>query len=132
MGVLNRLRASLIFVDHPELNVTSSCLTVHGITLKFQEKGDFDAPKNPPNDYLIATVIANLARPQAQRWKTKLETNAFLGNAILRSDSADITPYFLRDCRIVNIGDQDFSGIDPNFPFHIRGIYEINGESTAP
>jgi hypothetical protein len=132
-GVLNRIRASVIFASNPQLNVTAPYLGRRGITLAFS--GDatvyIDAMTGAvtsPEPYLRVTMVMHLIKAQsfAQLYKTQLELLTLLGDATVRPDAPTMQPYFLTNTAIMNPGDQDFSGADADFPIRIGGVYQIN------
>ena len=132
-GPLQRLRASVIFANFPNLSVTSPFLGKRGISVSFQ--GDstayIDAMASSvasPEPYLRFAMTIHLLKtlPLAQQWKTQLELLTLLGPATLRPDAPAMQPYNLSNCSIVSPGDQDFSGSDADYPVRVGGIYIIN------
>jgi len=75
-GVLNRLRASVVYNDHPELNVTSNFLTTEGIRLALEGNATDLLPAmvslvSSPAPYLAASITMSIVRSAtlaAIRW----------------------------------------------------------------
>ncbi len=76
VGVLNRVRASIKFTDHSELNVSASYLAKEGVELVFQgNMTDFlpamTGAVQSPQPYMIMQAKVHLLRSQALGRSTK-------------------------------------------------------------
>lgn len=130
---LNRIRASVLFQDFPQLSVTAPFLGKRGISLSFQ--GDATAyletmtgAVTSPEVYLRCTLTIYLIKTLflAQAFKTQLELSTLLGPATVRPDTGAMQPYNLTQCAVINPGDQDFSGADADYLIRIGGVYQVN------
>jgi hypothetical protein len=134
-GVLNRVRASVIWTLFPALNVTAPYLGRDGISL---------TPDNPITTFLATmtgaipskevfqkmTLTVHLLKPQqlSDLYKQQIESDSFLGQGTIRPDIQDIGlgPYQLNNCSIENVRDLAFAGRDEGFVVSIGGYYNIN------
>jgi hypothetical protein len=134
-GVLNRVRASVIWTAFPSLNITAPYLGRDGISL---------APDNPVTTFLATmtgaipskevyqkmTLTIHLLKPQqlADLYKQQIESDSFLGAGTVRPDVQDVGlgPFGLSNCSIENYRDLAFSGRDEGFIVSIGGYYNIN------
>src|SRR5262249_4137174 len=92
-GVLNRLRASVVFQDFPELNVISSFLTTEGIRLALEGNATDLLPAmvslvSSPAPYLAASMTMSLVRSStlAELYKLQFEDNTLMGLATIIPD----------------------------------------------
>lgn len=132
-GTLNRLRASVVWPDHPELNVTPAFmgkdmigLSLDGEATAFHETAT--GAVTSPNPYQVATLTIALLKtqPLANAYKARMELLALLGNGIVRPDSSILTPYPLVNCSIESVAPQKYSGENADFVVTIKGYYNIN------
>ncbi|MFW0766693.1 hypothetical protein ACN0IV_12720 [Trabulsiella odontotermitis] len=135
VGVLNRVRASVKFTDHPELNVSASYLAREGV--EFSAQGNFTeflpamtGAVQSPQPYVIVQARIHLLRSQAlaKQYKTQWEQNATIGNAMLYSDSTVFGDFELINTAITNVQDMSFAGGEPGVVLTITGTYYINAE----
>jgi hypothetical protein len=135
VGVLNRVRASIKFTDHSELNISASYLAKQGVELIFQgNMTDFlpamTGAVQSPQPYLIMQAKAHLLRSQAlgAQFKTQWELNTALGNAKVYSDSSVFGDFEVLNTAITNVADMNFAGGEPGVAITITGTYYINSE----
>lgn len=134
-GVLNRVRASVKFNDHPELNVSASYLAKEGVELSFQGNlTDFlpamTGAVQSPQPYMIMQARVHLLRSQslAKQYKSQWELNSAIGNAKVYSDSTVFGDFELLNTAITSVQDMTFAGGDPGVVLTITGTYYINSE----
>lgn len=135
VGVLNRVRASIKFSDHPELNVSASYLAKEGVELVFQgNMTDFlpamTGAVQSPQPYMIMQAKVHLVRSQAlgAQYKTQWETNTAIGDAKVFSDSSTFGDFEVFSTAITNVQDMSFAGGQPGVAITITGTYYINSE----
>ncbi|QQN37209.1 hypothetical protein JHW33_08380 [Rahnella aceris] len=134
-GVLNRVRASVKFNDHPELNVSASYLAKQGVEISFQGNiTDFlpamTGAVQSPQPYLIMQGKVHLLRSQAlaAQYKSQWERNSAIGDAKLYSDSSVFGDFEIYDTGITNVQDMTFAGGEPGVAITITGTYYVNSE----
>ena len=135
VGVLNRVRASIKFTDHSELNVSASYLAKEGVELVFQgNMTDFlpamTGAVQSPQPYMIMQAKVHLLRSQAlgAQYKTQWEANTAIGDAKIYSDSSTFGDFEVMNTAITNVQDMSFAGGEPGVAITITGTYYINSE----
>ncbi|KAB0559445.1 hypothetical protein [Pantoea stewartii] len=135
VGVLNRVRASIKFTDHSELNVSASYLAKEGVELVFQgNMTDFlpamTGAVQSPQPYMIMQAKVHLLRSQAlgAQYKTQWEANTAIGDAKVYSDSSTFGDFEVMNTAITNVQDMSFAGGEPGVAITITGTYYINSE----
>lgn len=135
VGGLNRVRASIKFTDHPELNVSASYLAKEGVELVFQgNMTDFlpamTGAVQSPQPYLIMQAKVHLLRSQAlgAQYKAQWEANTAVGDAKVYSDSSTFGDFEVMNTAITNVQDMSFAGGEPGVAITITGTYYINSE----
>lgn len=132
-GTLNRLRGSVVWNDHPELNVTAPFLgkdgiglTLNGEATQFYET--MTGAVTSPQPYQSITLTMNLLKtqPLSDAYKARQELLALLGDGVVRPDSAQLSPYQLVNCSIEGVAPLKFSGEDAGYVVTIKGYYNIN------
>lgn len=134
-GVLNKVRASVKFTDHPELDVSASFLTQDCIDLSFQGDAGVLLPTltggvSSPNPMQMIDIKIHLVRSQslAQLFKNQIEKNTYLGPAKIYTDSSTLGDFSIRQATMRSCGDVSFSGRDPAFLISLFGIYDVNSD----
>jgi len=132
-GVLNRVRASAKFTQHPELNVSASYLAKEGVELVFQGTLVEPLPAmtgvvQSPQPYIQVQAKVHLLRSQAlgAQYKAQWEVDALLGDVRLYTDSSVFGEFDMTNSAITNVGDMTFSGGDPGVVITITGTYYVN------
>ncbi|MGL5386635.1 MAG: hypothetical protein ACRDCA_12405 [Serratia sp. (in: enterobacteria)] len=132
-GVFNKVRASVKFTQHPELNITAAYLTQDAIDIQFQGDAGVLLPTMTggapsPNPYQMINVQIHLVRSQgmAQLFKNQIETDTFLGEAKIFSDTTTLGDFVIRSATLRSAGDVSFAGRDPAFLISVFGIYDVN------
>jgi hypothetical protein len=59
-------------------------------------------------------------------FKSRIESNAQVGNVTVKTDSIEFPDYNLINCAITDLKELSFSGKDPSFIITVTGIYYIN------
>lgn len=134
-GTLNRLKASLIPADFPQLIVTASYLDKDGIGVTFEgasgtSYGTMTGTVTSPEPYMMATALVRLVRTQslADAYKRQMEESVLLGDVTVRPDvqSAGISPFQFMNCQIINVGELQFNGQNVGFGVSIQGYWPLN------
>jgi hypothetical protein len=122
-GTLNRLRASIIWPAFPQLNVTAPFLGKEGIRQSIDGSAS-------PEPYRIVTLTMHLLKSQslADLYKKQEETNALLGDGVIRPDATPLSPYAIVNCAIMGVSDLDYSGADAGYAVRINGYYSVNSQ----
>lgn len=133
LGTLNRIRASIVIPDAPQLNVTSSFLGQAGISLGFSGDTTSMLPQmtgvvTSPEPYIMATLTAQLVRSQAlaDLYKARMELNALLGDLSVIPDASTLSQYQISNCAIQSVREIPMTGNDASFTITISGTYFIN------
>lgn len=134
-GMLNRVRASVKFTDHPELNVSASYLAKEGVEIGFQ--GNIVEPLaamagvvQSPQPYILSAVKIHLLRSQALAsvYKAQLEKDGVVGDIRLYTDSKTFGEFDLFNVAITSVGDMTFAGGDPGVVITLTGTYYVNSD----
>lgn len=134
-GVLNRVRASIKFVQFPELNISAPYLTQDAINISFQGDAGVLLPTltggvSSPNPFQMIQMQIHLVRSQSmgQLFKNQIEKNTTLGDAKIYSDSTTLGDFSIRQATIRSAQDLSVSGRDPAFVVEVFGIYDVNAD----
>jgi hypothetical protein len=137
-GTLNRLRASVVYEDFAELNVTASYLDKQAVGISFQGDAGVLLPTltggvTSPEPYQIAIVTIHLLRSQAlsDAYKTQFENDTSMGSVNVIPDSNTLENYQLENCILMKVDDQEFSGTTTGFVVRLAGIYYVNAALFA-
>lgn len=137
-GTLNRLLASVVFADTPQLNVTSSYLAREAISIAFDGDtslliGTLTSAVTSPEPYIYGTVTMHLLRTQAlgNAFKTQVETNTTMGSVTVYPDSNALTPFQLNNCVLMSVQEMTMAGADAGLIIRLRGVYNINSSLFA-
>lgn len=132
-GSLNLLRASVVWPSADDLNVTPSYLVKAGIRVAFQGRsveyiGAMTGMITSPQPYMSfeMTININKANGLASLYKSRMETNALIGDGTVRPDTTGLEPYNFVNCSIEGVRELDFSGADGGFAVIIGGYYLTN------
>lgn len=132
-GTLNRLLASVVYADYPQLNVTSSYLAREAISMAFDGDtslliGTLTSAVTSPEPYVYGTVTMHLLRTQAlgNAYKTQVETNTTLGSVTVYPDSVALSPFQLNNCVLQVVQEMPFDGTQASLVIRLRGVYNIN------
>jgi hypothetical protein len=132
-GVLNRLRASVTYNDHPELNVTSNFLTTEGIRLALEGNATDLLPAmvslvSSPAPYLSASLTMSLVRSStlAQLYKLQIEDVTLMGMVTIWPDTDVLTPFVLNNVALESVREMAMAGMEAAMVVTARGYYNVN------
>jgi hypothetical protein len=132
-GVLNRLRASVIFAEHPELNVTSNFLTTEGIRLALEGNATDQLPAmvslvSSPAPYMAAAVTMSIVRSSslASIYQGQLEDITLVGLVSIFPDTDVLNPFILNNVAIESIREMAMAGMEAAIVVSARGYYNVN------
>jgi hypothetical protein len=136
-GTLNRLVASVTWQNFSSLNVTPSFLNREAIRLALEGQSVVYLPTiagavTSPEPYMMISCTIHLLKTQqiAGLYKAQMESNALLGNGVVRPDVAQgqggLPPYDIVNCSIAGVRELDFSGNDAGWAVTCRGYYLVN------
>lgn len=134
-GTLNRLRGSVTVTSNTSLNVTASYLGKEGISLSFDSPTDtvidtMVGVVQSPEPYQRVTCAIHLLKTQAlaDMWKQQIEGNVLIGEIVVKTDAATLSPYQVSNCAVMNVNPLKFDGTDAGYIVMISGIYYINAD----
>lgn len=137
-GNLNRIKATLIWSDFPNLNITPDYLGSEGISLGFEDVATARIPTmtglvNSPEAFQTVSVSAHLLKTQqlAQLYEEQRQNYTLLGQCTIRPDvstnnAGSIDPYLLLNMSITNIAELRFNGSDAGYRVLLGGYMLIN------
>lgn len=132
-GTLNRLLASVVYANFPQLNVTSPFLGKAAITVAFEGQtslliGTLTGAVTSPEPYMFATVTMHLVRSQAlaQAYKAQIETNTTMGSVNIIPDTTTLQPFQLDTCVLQSMKEINFDGTQSELTITLQGVYRIN------
>lgn len=133
-GTLNLLKASVVFADFPQLNVTAPFLARQGIKLALEGDSVEYLPTMTggvpsPQPYQLCLVTINLVKTQnlAGQFKAQYENSVLVGNLTVRPDVVTgLTPYDLYNCSLATPREQSYAGDEASWVIGLRGYYLIN------
>ena len=132
-GTLSRLRGSIVFSDHPELNITASFLGPEGINMT--PEGDITqilptmvGTVNSPEPYQMMTVEIELLKSQSfsDLFKQQLEGNSVIGDFTVRPDSTTLSPFQIQNGAIMTASAGRLNGTSVAYMVSLRGYYTVN------
>jgi hypothetical protein len=134
-GVLNRVRASVKFTDHPELNASASYLAKEGVEISFQGNivealQAMTGVVQSPQPYILAQAKIHLLRSQAlaTQYKKQWEVNGIVGDVRLYTDSSVFGEFDMTNTAITSVADMTFAGGDPGVVITLTGTYYVNSD----
>lgn len=133
-GVINRLRASIVVVDNPELNITASYLGPSGISIAFDgpfttQIDQMTGATQSPEPFVPVTITIPLIRAQALAnvYKQRVEVNTLIGDITVRGDASTLDVYqFTNGAIDMSPAELAFSGKTADFNVRIKAYYNIN------
>lgn len=132
-GVLNRLRASVVWSDYPELNVTSNFLTTEGIRLALEGNATDLLPAmvslvSSPAPYLSASITMSIVRSAslANLYKLQFENTTLMGIATIWPDTDVIPVFTINNVALESIREMAFAGMEAAMVVTARGYYNVN------
>lgn len=132
-GTLNRIRASVVWTDFPQLNVISSYLGREGIRLALEGNatdyfGTMTGAVPSPAPYQICTLTMSLlkSQPLSNIYKNQFEADCILGMATVRPDATTLGIYSLNNVVLESVREMTFAGEDPTWVVTAKGYYLVN------
>jgi|SRR5580692_3111875 hypothetical protein len=132
-GSLNRIRASVVWPDNPQLNLTSGYLAKEGLRLALEGNASDYLPTMTgavpsPAPYQIVTLTMALVKsqPLAAVYKAQFESNCVVGDATVRPDSTTLGLYSLNNLVLESVREMSFAGEDPSWVVTAKGYYLVN------
>jgi hypothetical protein len=132
-GVLNRLRASVVWSDFPELNVTSGLLTTEGIRLALEGNATDLLPAmvslvSSPAPYLSASITMSVVRSSAlaNLFKLQFEDTTLMGIATIWPDTDVIPVFTIHNVALESMREMAFAGMEAAMVVTARGYYNVN------
>lgn len=132
-GVLNRLRASVVWSDFPELNVTANFLTTEGIRLALEGNATDLLPAmvslvSSPAPYLSASITMSIVRSSAlaNLFKLQFEDTTLMGIATIWPDTDVIPVYQINNVALESVREMAFAGMEAAMVVTARGYYNVN------
>lgn len=138
LAPLNRLRASVVFADFPDLAIISTGLTREGVQLSFQGDASQNLPTmtgmvGSPEPYQTATITIHAVRSQgiAASYKAQIETNTQIGSINVITDAVNLPDYQIENVVLLGVDALAFDGNQPAFVIRLSGTYYVNSELWA-
>ena len=132
-GTLNRLRASVVVPQAPELNVTAAYLGKEGISLALEGETTLYIPTmtgavTSAEPYQMCSVSVNLLKTQfvANLYKQRMELLSTIGDIVVRPDASALGDYQIFNCAIRSVAELNMSGQDAGFRVTLGGYYNVN------
>ena len=134
LGVLNRIKASVLWTSHPELNVTASYLDKAGISLALEgeasaQLGAMTGIVQSPEPYLPIGVTIHLLKTQSlsEAYKSQMELNSLIGDGVVWPDvSTGLGQYQLANMSIQSVREIEMNGTVAGYTVSCKGTYYIN------
>lgn len=134
-GTLNRLIASVVIPDFPELNVTAGFLGEDGIGVALQGDAVLFIPTltgavTSPEPYMPVQVTIHLLKSQflSSLYKEQMEADARIGTITVRPDTRSFPPYQFINTAIQSVAPLAMNGKDAGYRITIGGYYLINND----
>lgn len=135
-GTLNRLLASVVFADFPQLTVICPFLSKEAISIAFEGEtsqliGTLTGAVVSPEPYIFATVTMHLVRSQflAAAYKAQIETDTTMGSVTVIPDTITLTPFQLDTCVLQSMQEIAFDGNQAGLIIKLRAVYRINSSA---
>ena len=134
-GSLNRIKASVVWNDNADLNVTAPYLGAAGIRLGLDGGTTVFLPTmtgavTSPEPYQMITLSMNLLNTQqlADLYKQRMEVDARIGNGVVYPDvqRGGINSYQIINCAIESVRELNLAGTDASYEVSVRGYYLVN------
>lgn len=130
-GVLNRVKGSVTWTDHPELNVTAPFLDKDGINLRLEgdaslQHGTMTGTVQSPEPYMMVSIVIALLKTQAlcELYKSQMQDNPVLGAGTVFPDvSTGLSQFALNNMAIQTVGELLLNGTTPIFACTCRGYW---------
>ena len=136
-GVLNRLKAQVVWNDFPSLNVTPPYMGKEQLRLAFEGKATTfintaTGAVRSLEPYQQITLTIHLLKTQALAplYKAQIESDSTLGDGTVWPDvTTGLPPYNLTNCAIMDVREIPFDGLDAGWVITVGGYYIINNNA---
>jgi hypothetical protein len=132
-GTLNRLLGSVVFLEHPELNITAPFLSQEAISITFSNDAGLLLPTmtggvNSPEPYQMVDIAIHLIRAQSfsDLYKQQIEDDTNVGDFTVIPDSVTLSEYVIVNGIIKGQREVSFDGKQPGLLITLSGIYYVN------
>jgi hypothetical protein len=132
-GVLNRLRASIVYANFPHLNVTSNFLTTEGIRLALEGNATDLLPAmvslvSSPAPYMAASLTMSIVRSStlAALYKQQIENVTLMGLVSIFPDTDVLNPFIINNVALESVREMAFAGMEAAMVVTARGYYNVN------
>jgi|SRR5580765_1836084 len=132
-GTLNRLIASVVIPELPQLNITPPFLGKEAIRLALQgDATDYIDTQTggvtSPSPYMRAAVTVHLLKTQilSGLYKVQMEADSRIGDITVRPDTKAFPVWQFFNCSIQNVSEINMDGLDPGYRITLAGYYIIN------
>lgn len=138
-GVLQRIAASVVWTDFPQLNVTAPYLDREGINFRMASKISTRHPTmtgvvQSPEPYVEIELVIAMLKTQAlaNAYKIQWEAYSVLGDGVVYPDvQTGLGQFQLENMSIDGVGDLLFNGTTPMFGVTLGGFYVTNNNLFA-
>lgn len=134
-GTLNRLRASLVYANDPNLNVTAPYMAREMLTMAFENDAGILIPTatggvTSPEPYQMCTITFHILKTQAlaSTYKGRFETNTNVGDFTVIPDAATLSNYQIHNGVLLGVDSLTMDGGQPGFAVRVKGIYYTNSD----
>jgi hypothetical protein len=132
-GTLNRLRASVVWTDFPNLNVTAPFLNKEGIRLALDGEATtfvqtMTGAVTSPEPYQMITLTMNILKTNglAAQYQSQMQDTTVLGNGTVITDTTSLPVFPIVNCALEGVRELNLSGEDAGFAVTIRGYWLVN------
>jgi hypothetical protein len=132
-GVLNRLRASVVYSSFPSLNVSSGFLTTEGIRLAVEGNATDLLPAmvslvSSPAPYMAASITISLIRSStlAKIYQQQIVNTTLVGLVSIIPDTDVLNPYIINNVALESVREMAFAGMEAAMVVTCRGYYNVN------
>lgn len=133
-GTLNRIRASVVFANFSNLNITAPFLHKEGISLALEgNTTDYletmTGAATSGNPYMMITCTAVLLKTQglSAQFKAQMEDISTIGPFTVYPDvSLGLPTYSIQNGSISGVREMKFNGEDVGWAVMLRGYYTVN------
>jgi hypothetical protein len=135
LGTINRLRATVSFQDHPELNV--SAVHMGKDMISWNPQGDMTkaipaavGSVNSPEPWMPVEFSIEILKTTgiADRYKQQWEKYSVLGDSIVRGDASAFGDVPVFNTSIKGVDQVKFNGDQATITVHLQGYYIINSD----
>jgi hypothetical protein len=132
-GTLNRLRGSIKFSAHPELNVTSPYLGQEGVSIAFE--GDvttniqnMSGTTTSPEPYVMVRATVNILKTNglAAAFQSQMVNSTVIGDFVFTPDTSAMGTFYINNGSISSLSDFSGNGTSATWPLVLTGYYIIN------